>query len=225
MHQVTAVVPVKPLALAKTRLALPRAQRRRLALAFAVDTISSLSASRLVSGVVVVTPDLAVARRVRELGAHVAPEEGAGLGAAVRWGIELAVRWRPSSGVAVVPADLPCLRAEDVTAVLSGAAAPEGAFVPDRRGTGTTLLVHPRGRTAETSYGPGSAARHSLLGLHRLDDAPPRTRHDVDTLEDLRSAARVGTGPETAAVLESLGIPGLDLADGLQDVIGHGGAR
>lgn len=226
MQQVTAVVPVKPLALAKSRLALPPARRRQLALAFAVDTISSLSASPLVSGVVVVTSDPAVARRVRRLGAWPVPEEGTGLGSAVRCGIEVATRWRPATGVAVVPADLPCLRAEDVTAVLSGARAAEGAFVPDRRGTGTTLLVHPAGRTVETSYGPGSAARHALLGLHRLDDAPPRVRHDVDTLDDLRLAGRLGPGLETATVLEHLEtLPGLlDGVDELPDVAGRRGA-
>ena len=41
-YDVTAVVPVKPLAMAKSRLALPVEQRRALALAFALDTVAAL---------------------------------------------------------------------------------------------------------------------------------------------------------------------------------------
>lgn len=198
------MVPVKPLAYAKSRLALAPDQRQQLALAFAVDTISSLSECALVCGVVVVTTDPRVACRVRRLGARVARDEGTGLGSAVRTGIRVATAWCPSAGVVVVPADLPCLRQDDVTAVLVGARAAAGAFVPDRSGSGTTLLVYPRGHTAAASYGPGSAARHALLGLHRLDDAPTRARHDVDTLDDLHAAKVLGPGPETGAVIAAL---------------------
>lgn len=49
-HQVVAVVPAKRLAFAKSRIALPPDQQRELALAFAVDTISSLSGSPLITG-------------------------------------------------------------------------------------------------------------------------------------------------------------------------------
>lgn len=48
MTPVTAVVPVKRLAAAKSRLDLPVARRRALALAFAVDTVAALAASPLV---------------------------------------------------------------------------------------------------------------------------------------------------------------------------------
>lgn len=201
-HRVTAVVPVKPLVLAKSRLALPDGERRALALAFAVDTVAALSGSALVSDVVVVTSDPVVVRRMRRLGARLTRDEGAGLGAAVRDGVRTATAWRPSSGVAVVPADLPCLRAEDVTQVLADGRTAEGAFVPDWSRTGTTLVVYPPGREAVTSYGPQSAARHLVLGLVPLDGAPVRARHDVDTIDDLRSAIPLGPGPETLAVMD-----------------------
>lgn len=211
-HRVTVVVPVKPLALAKSRLAVPADRRRALALAFAVDTVTSLSCSPLVAGVLVVTSDPDVARRVRQLGVRLVPDEGAGLGAALRSGTRVATAWRPGGGVAVVPADLPCLRPEDVTWVLTAGATGAGAFVPDRSRTGTTLVVYPPGRTAVTRYGPDSAARHRSLGLRPLDDAPVRARHDVDTLDDLRAARLLGPGPETLAAMGAL-----DAADGLVD--------
>lgn len=204
-HRVTAVVPVKQLALAKSRLAVPADQRQVLALAFAVDTISSMCASPLVAGVLVVTSDAVVARRVRRLEARVTPDEGAGLGQAVRAAIRVAAAWRPGTGVAVVPADLPCLRSEDVTQVVTDASGAPGAFVPDRSGTGTTFVVYPPGRRALTCYGPGSAARHGALGLRPLEDAPLGARHDVDTLDDLVEAGVLGPGAETLAAVEALG--------------------
>ncbi|MDQ1629051.1 MAG: 2-phospho-L-lactate/phosphoenolpyruvate guanylyltransferase [Actinomycetota bacterium] len=208
--RVVAVVPIKPLPLAKSRLALPAEDRQALALAFALDTITSLAGSRLVAGIVVVTSDDDVARRVRRLDVRLVRDDGSGLDAALGAGIRAATPWSPSTGVVVVPADLPCLQADDVTHVLAAAAGSEGAFVPDRSGTGTTLVVLPPDRSAVTRYGPGSADRHRLLGLMPLEDAPLRARHDVDTLDDLRAAAQLGIGPETRAVMAARG---LDLAE------------
>lgn len=206
-YEVTAVVPVKRLARAKSRLALPPDQREALALAFALDTISALSESPLVSGVLVVTADPVVRRCAQQSALQVVPDVGTGLLPAVRAGCRAAATSWPGVGVVVVPADLPCLRAEDVTHVLQSARTADGAFVPDREGTGTTLLVTAPGRAAVAQYGPASAARHRVLGLRSLDDASVRARHDVDTLEDLVLAETLGLGPETAAQLARLELP------------------
>lgn len=205
---VTAVVPVKPLRHAKSRLLLAPEQRQALALAFAVDTVSALLACRQVGEVLVVTADTTVEHRLRPLGARLARDGGGGLGAAVAQGTARAARRRPDAGVVVVPADLPCLRPGDLEEVLALAAGAPGAFVPDRAGTGTTVLVQPPGVPVTAAYGPGSAARHRLLGLRPLDDAPVRARHDVDTVDDLRAAKALGVGPCTAGV--PLGVGPLD---------------
>lgn len=205
--QVTAVVPVKRLGAAKSRLALPPAQRQDLALAFALDTVEALVGCHAVAAVVVVTADPAAAARLRRRGVRVVPETGPGLVPAVRAGIHAAVAWQPRAGVLVVPADLPCLRPVDVSEVVGAAVGPRGAFVPDRAGTGTTLAHHPRGPygvVAAPQYGPGSAARHAALGLRALTDAPVRARHDVDTLDDLHDAAVLGVGAATRAALSAL---------------------
>jgi 2-phospho-L-lactate/phosphoenolpyruvate guanylyltransferase len=206
---VTTVVPVKPLGLAKSRLALPAAHRQALALAFALDTVAALTETAYVVGVLVVTSDETVADRVARLGVRVTDDRGTGLGPAVREGIRVATSWHPDSGVAVVPGDLPCLSSRDVIAVVSDAGAERGgpgAFVPDRAGTGTTILVQGSGLPALTRYGPDSAARHRALGLRPLDGAPAGARHDVDTLADLRAAVALGAGTETRAVVAALGL-------------------
>lgn len=202
--RVTAVVPVKRLASAKSRLRVPAEQRQALVLAFAMDTISALSGSPLVADVVVVTSDPLVARRVRSLGARVVPDQGTGLTEALAGGVRAAVATTPGTGVAVVPADLPCLRAPHVTQALAHGTGREGAFVPDRSGTGTTFVIHPPGVEVRTAYGPASAAGHRRLGLRCLNGAPAGARHDVDTLADLAEARALGLGAHTLAALDAL---------------------
>lgn len=204
MTPVTAVVPVKRLGAAKSRLDLPAARRRSLALAFAVDTVTAVVASPLVADVVVVTSDPLVAWHLRRLPVRLVPDDDGGLDAVVRDGIRVASSWRPGTGVAVFPADLPCLRAADVTDLLARAAEAPATFVPDRSGTGTTVVVHQAGSAPVTGYGPGSARRHLALGLLALDDAPARARHDVDTLADLEDARSLRLGPRTAAVVGTI---------------------
>ncbi len=195
----TAIVPVKLLAQAKTRLGLPIGRRQELALAFALDTVAALCGSPLVSGVLVVTSDSDVTAHVQDYPVRVVPDDGRGLLGAVHAGLRAAATWHPDAGVAVAPADLPCLRPADVTQVLTLAQAARGAFVPDRSGTGTTLLIYSAGHDAIARYGPDSAAKHAAIGLLTLPDAPVRARHDVDTLDDLVAATALGLGKRTAA--------------------------
>lgn len=197
--RVAAVVPVKPLSRAKSRLALDDDERADLALAFAVDTVVALSASDRVAEVTVVTPDPVVAERLAGLGTLVVRDDGSSLDDALRRGLDVAAS--SGLGLAVVPGDLPCLRPDDVEAVLAAAAGVRGAFVPDLEGRGTTFVVHAASQPAITRYGAGSAARHRDLGLLALDDAPAQARQDVDTLDDLRAAAALGLGAESRAVI------------------------
>jgi len=125
---------------------------------------------------------------------RLAHDDGLGLQAAVRAGCRAAASWTPATGVAVVPADLPCLLAADVTRVLASGQAADGTFVPDHVASGTTVLMCAQGHTVLTQYGPSSAAKHRALGLRCLDDAPARARHDVDTVEDLQMATPSASG-------------------------------
>jgi len=201
---VVAVVPVKRLAAAKSRLRLPADQRTSLALAFALDTLDALAASPVVAATLVVSSDPEVTSHLRRMDVAVVPDDTTGLHNAVEVGIAAAARQWPDLGIAVVPADLPSLRPDDVDEVAHLAQATDGAFVPDHEGTGTTIVVHPSGRSAATRYGPSSATRHRELGLAPLDQAPPRARLDVDTLEDLDVALTLGVGRRTAAAVAAL---------------------
>ena len=74
------LVPVKPPAFAKSRLAdLGDATRRELATAFAVDTVSAVLASPVVDRVLVVTDDHELARGLADLGVDVLPDGTSGV--------------------------------------------------------------------------------------------------------------------------------------------------
>lgn len=205
----TAVLPVKELVRAKSRLALPAPDRRLLALAFARDTMAAVLSAGREDTAVVVTSDEEVAEDLRAAApdrVRVVPDGGTGLDGAVRRGVLAAHADRPGTAVCVVPADLPCLRPGDVDRVLASAGAHRGVFVPDLSRTGTTVLVLPPEHAVTVRYGPGSADRHAAAGLVPLPDVPRRVRQDVDTLADLLLAIRLGTGPATSTACEELGL-------------------
>ncbi|GAA0721625.1 2-phospho-L-lactate guanylyltransferase [Dactylosporangium roseum] len=195
-----AVVPVKPLPTAKTRLrgAVPEATHPDLVLAMARDTVAAALACGVVAGVVAVCDDRAVRAELARLGANCLPDApAAGLNAAFAFGA------RGAAGpVAALTADLPALRPADLESALVAAVRAGGrAFVPDLEGTGTVLLTAPSGAALAPRFGPGSAAAHLRSGAAKLDGRWPSLRRDVDTAADLDAAARLGLGTHTGQVL------------------------
>lgn len=207
------LIPVKHLARAKSRLApsLENIERRLLALAMLEDTILAASASPLVGRITVVTPDDSAARRAHLCGVLVLQEGprlaedpasplNAALDAAAR---QVRAEFDPQTLV-VLQADLPALRASELTSAIRGSAGVR-AIVADYSGTGTTTLIS-TDEDAELlpRFGPWSAREHQLDGAVSLDGDWPGLRCDVDTAEDLRRVHRLGVGPATGAFLAGL---------------------
>ncbi|WP_028049187.1 2-phospho-L-lactate guanylyltransferase [Cellulomonas sp. URHD0024] len=192
------VVPVKPAAEGKTRLAglLCPSERAALARAMALDTIQAAAATPGVARVLVVTSDDELEAAVP----FVVDDPGGGLNAAVRAGLAAA-----TGTVAVLLGDLPALRPDDLHAALVLAERHPRAFVADADGTGTTLLT---GLTAFTpQFGTGSAALHEASGHVRLDIPSGSTlRRDVDLPADVTAVERLGVGSRTAAALSRMGL-------------------
>jgi 2-phospho-L-lactate guanylyltransferase len=204
-----AIVPVKRLAQAKTRLALPPRMRRTFAMAFALDTITAVSACPAVESLVVVTADPRVRRALQHFRRKplVFADEGrtAGLPAAVEGARVLLAK--QACDTVVVPADLPALTPHDLGRALQGAAGHAGAFVRDVRGDGTTLLVRSHATGLTNAYGPASAERHRQAGFDELCNLPDGVRQDVDDIQDLEAVARLGVGAMTTALLARLERP------------------
>ncbi len=198
----TAVVPVKEIARAKSRLCLDASLRRRLALAFALDTVAALCRARRVGHVLVVTDDPAVAAAVAAPHVQVVADlPRAGLNPALVHGVGVARAARADAAVAMVSSDLPALRPREMDAVLDACAQHATAFVCDAAGTGTTVLTAQAGTDARPQFGPRSRAAHRLVATEVTDIAAPTVRRDVDTWVDLWDACRMGVGPATTAVL------------------------
>ncbi len=203
----TLVVPVKPLARAKSRLSgTAGPHRERLALAIATDTVSAVLRSSRVRGVVVVTDDPVAAPELAALGAVIVPDTpDDGLNPALVHGAAQARLLAPQRAVGALSADLPALRPEELDRVLDAASAAQNAFLPDAAGIGTTLYTARPGAGFDPAFGPDSRARHRDQGAYELAfDDVPSVRRDVDTIDDLRAALALGVGPRTASVVPLL---------------------
>lgn len=205
------LVPLKPLAEAKSRLRGAAAGHEDLVLDLARATVSAALAADGVARVLVVTRDVRAAAALHACGAGVLPDEGRDLNDALRRA-EAAVTGRgsgpgrhalraglgqdrpahaadgsaqPWAGpVAALPADVPALRPAELAQALADAAG-RRAYVPDAAGLGTVLLVAAPGEPLDPRFGPGSADAHERSGALRLTGAWPTLRRDVDTADDL----------------------------------------
>ena len=201
------MVPVKPAAHAKSRLApLGDAARRALVTAFAADTVTAALASPLVEVVMVVTDDHVLAGRLRGMGPQVLPDATPNdiTESLVQAAVEVLRRW-PALGLAALCADLPALDPDELTRALQAASKQSTAFVPDATGDGTTMLAATSLEGFTPRFGPGSSEAHVSFGAGEIDELGlPTLRRDVDTPEDLRRALELGVGVHTADVVASL---------------------
>jgi 2-phospho-L-lactate guanylyltransferase (CobY/MobA/RfbA family) len=133
----------------------------------------------------------------REVGETIVADAEGGQGAAVQKALESV-----GGVVAIVNADLPCVTAEDVRALL--AALPERgiAVAPASDGTTNALALTDPDLYAPL-YGPGSAeefrSHASQLGVPSVIVSRANLADDVDTVEDLeRLGDRVGPNTKAA---------------------------
>ncbi|RKE09883.1 2-phospho-L-lactate guanylyltransferase [Catellatospora citrea] len=192
------LVPLKPLAEAKSRLRGAAARHEDLVLDLARATVSAALAAEGVARVLVVTRDARAAAVLRACGAGVLADEGRDLNDALRRAAAAVAGGdappvgaghlsRPAVAagpVVALPADVPALRPTELSEALA-AAAGRRAFVPDAAGVGTVLLVAAPGGALDPRFGPGSAGAHEHSGALRLAGAWPTLRRDVDTAADL----------------------------------------
>lgn len=200
----TAVIPVKRLDAAKTRLGSPDNPRRpELALAFVRDVIDACRQAPSVGAIIIVTDDDEVISVAS--GITVCPEPiGGGLNSAIRQGAALA-----DGPVVALAGDLPCLSAAALEVVLNDAAKCPRSLLSDSEGSGTAMLLAHDSESLDPHFGLGSREAHIQAGFVDLADTPSATlrthlaaaRRDVDTPDDLRDALAIGVGTHTSALL------------------------
>ncbi|WP_336713818.1 2-phospho-L-lactate guanylyltransferase [Arthrobacter sp. USHLN218] len=174
--------------------------RSGLALAFLADTVAAAQAVPEVADIVIVSSDPAVLTAIPDI--VLVADPGAGLNAAVAAGVEWARVQAPHCPVAALTGDLPCLLPLDLAAGLGAAAQHPRALVPDRDGTGTTMITALPGRELIPRFGPGSCEAHTRAGHVPLPVLAASTlRLDVDTVQDLNRALHRGTGDHTRSTM------------------------
>ena len=198
-----ALLPAKPLSLAKTRLAsvLGDADRMRIAAAMFTDVLRALSGARSVDAVVVVTADATLSTRARGMGAVVVDEgEPRGLNGAVALGTTAAGRLG-AEAVLVVLSDVPLATAADVDDLLLRGPAHGALVVPSKEGTGTNAMLRQPPTVFAPSFGGRSLERHVAAAERARIPCEivrnPRVALDLDTPEDLRAFASTVSATET----------------------------
>ncbi|EKF20892.1 2-phospho-L-lactate guanylyltransferase [Nitratireductor pacificus] len=205
-----AIVPVKRLDRAKSRLSLllSRAERQELAGAMLRDVFDVLVGAERLSGIVVVTNDVQAAELASGIGASVVPDRlEAGTNEAVRQGLEWLLG-RDCEGAIVVPGDVPFASPAEVDAVAGALDAHAVVLVPALRDGGTNMLGLRPSNLMEPAFGPDSFTRH--LAMARAAGITPRVLHlegaghDIDVSSDLFCSAEGGAAARTRAFLERL---------------------
>jgi len=189
-----ALLPLKDLVQAKTRLAglLRPSERRALAQAMAEDVLAVLAAHPDISRITLVSDDPGADLLARKYGAQCWPESALGCTGLNPLMRQASARLLADANDAliVLHADLPLLAREDISAALEAQHALRGLVVGcDRQGSGTNLLAFAATTVPRFCFGAGSCARH--VASARASGIPVKVLHrpgiavDVDNPADL----------------------------------------
>ena len=198
--EVVSVIPVKPLAQAKSRLApfLKDAQRRRLVTAMLRRVIRA--AREASAGVWVLGADVSVRNVALDEGAGWREEAGSDINESLRLVFDEA--WAAGKSPLFLPGDLPFLQTDELEALIARARAdsnigadaedsvPSIVLSPANKGGGTNAILIPQPLPFQLQLGPDSLSRHvseaQRLGLEPAVYASPGLARDLDTWEDLQ---------------------------------------
>jgi 2-phospho-L-lactate guanylyltransferase len=205
LSRIWAVVPIRGLRTAKTRLSpdLDPAERLALVTEMLRRTLAATRDAESIAGTVVVTLDPAVAGIATTHRAVGLVDILPGLNEAILAARSLAVS-RDASAVLILPADLPSVTAERLDSLIGEARAALAeagpgtadhglvAVVPDRHREGTNALLVAPATLIEPDFGSGSLAAHrtaaAAAGAAYIEIEGPLTL-DVDTAADLLLAS------------------------------------
>lgn len=192
-----AIVPVKPFAEAKTRLAevLGPVERAQLARRLLERTLHKATHARGLARVVVISRDSEALQLARRRGAWSVVESHPGLNEALEQATRVCVA-NGARAVLILPADLPRLRVRDIEQIIAlGEPAPCLVIAPAQHDGGTNaLLVNPAG-AIPYAFGENSFSQHCYLaeqrGLRVKIYSSDTVTLDLDRPEDLPQRAVV----------------------------------
>jgi 2-phospho-L-lactate/phosphoenolpyruvate guanylyltransferase len=188
-----AIIPVKPLNRAKSRLARALKAPTRAALVRSIfsRTLDVIAQVERIDGVIVVSRDLTILELARQRNAITLMESDSGLNPAITQAAQWAAQHHARSLI-VIPVDLPLITSADLDALIDRAEEDRCLVIaPDRHEDGTNvLLVHPPD-AIHFSYGPASFNAHRAQanehGLIVHEYRSPTTAFDIDVPDDLET--------------------------------------
>lgn len=189
---VWAIVPVKPLNRAKSRLAalLSADVREQLAIAMLQNTIETLAQCKAISGILAISRDNRALVIARKHGARTVQESGApALNSALERANQIITSWNAQAAL-ILPADLPLLRAEDILQLTElGRYQNTVVVAPDRFENGTNALLMRPPDLFPCRFGDQSFHEHMAkavsVGASVQVYRSERMMLDLDTPEDL----------------------------------------
>jgi len=193
-----AIIPVKPLSRAKSRLAevLSPHEREVLAETLFRRVVNVVKSVPAIAGTLVISRDTRVLSIARDLGVNTVQESGTPeLNNALMRATQVVKGWR-GEAVLVLPADLPLVAAEDVMEIIAlGKEDMSVVIATDYHQDGTNaMLTRPPG-LIPYAYGAGSFERHMKLAQEVGADVTvyrsERLALDIDTPADLEDYYRL----------------------------------
>lgn len=184
------IIPAKPLAQSKTRLAtvLPVAERVELSRRLLQRTIDL---ARQVGEVVLISRDAGVRKMAKQAGAWALVEAGTDLNRALQQASEWVIA-RGGQAMLILPGDLPLLQLSDLSEIVAaGQHLSSTVIAPSQRLDGTNaLFLRPPG-LIPLAFGPESFQKHQQLariaGVEPIIYHSPTVALDLDLPEDLRA--------------------------------------
>jgi 2-phospho-L-lactate guanylyltransferase len=191
--RIYAIIPVKPLHRAKSRLARALKAPTRAALVRSIfsRTLDVIAQVERIDSVIVVSRDLTILELARQRNAIALAESESGLNSAITQAAQWAAQHSARS-VIVIPVDLPLITSADLDAVIDQAVEERCVVIaPDRHEDGTNVLLLRPPDALQFAYGASSFHVHRAQALERglcvHEYRSPTTTFDIDVPDDLET--------------------------------------
>jgi 2-phospho-L-lactate guanylyltransferase len=188
-----AILPVKPLARAKSRLARALKAPTRAALVRSIfsRTLDVITQVDRIGGVIVVSRDLTILELARQRNAITLMESDSGLNPAMTQAAHWAQAHHARS-VIVIPVDLPLITSADLNTMIDRAEEERCIVIaPDRHEDGTNVLLVRPPDAIHFAYGASSFNAHRAQAIERglivHEYRSPTTAFDIDEPDDLET--------------------------------------
>ncbi|PDM26761.1 2-phospho-L-lactate guanylyltransferase [Candidatus Bathyarchaeota archaeon B24-2] len=208
--RVAAIIPVKRLKDAKSRLSnlMSEEERVNLTLIMLTDVLKSIKESS-VDEIIVVSSNAEVCKVAERYSAKFLKETSLGL----RNAVAQASSWCTAQGIECtlfIPADVPLITREDINAIISLCKHERQVVISPSKSGGTNALLRRPIDVIPTFFGMGSFRKHLEYLIKRRVNyevyISPRIILDVDSPEDLYEVSRIVNSSATKRYLEEIRI-------------------